>query len=419
MTLAKEAREALRDRLELVTRHLDLTERQLRLLAGIEAKIAGNVSAVAEAIGVSRPTVYAGLLDLEESASGQPVPVAYGKVRRSGGGRKALTYENPTLETDLENLVAPTTRGDPESPLLWTTKSLRKLAEELRAKGHEISHAMVSKLLKGLGYTLQANAKTDEGSDHVDRDAQFQYIAGEVASALASKQPAVSVDAKKKELVGNYRNAGREWHPSGEPEEVKVYDFVDKELGRATPYGIYDIAQDEGWVNVGIGPDTAEFAVESLRRWWHGMGKRLYPCANKLLITADGGGSNGHRVRLWKQQLQKFADELGMSIQVCHFPPGTSKWNKIEHRLFSMISMNWRGRPLLSYQVIVNLIGSTRTGRGHLVHAELDRTEYVTKKSVSEKEFAEIRLERHAFHGEWNYTIKPRTEAGTDGQLPD
>ena len=312
-----------------------------------------------------------------------------------------------TLQDDLERLIDPVTRGDPESPLRWTCKSVRKLAEELRRLGHATSHRMVAELLHDLDYSLQANRKTLEGTSHPDRDAQFAYINAKVQAALQAGEPVISVDAKKKELVGDFKNAGREWHPAGHAVPVRVYDFIIPALGRVTPYGVYDMARNAGWVNVGTDHNTAAFAVESIRRWWSAMGKTAYPQASSLLITADGGGSNGSRVRLWKLELQRLADETGVAIAVCHFPPGTSKWNKIEHRLFSFISQNWRGKPLVSHEVIVNLIAATTTKTGLQVVCQLDQHSYPVGLKVSQKAMEDINLRRDPFHGEWNYTILP------------
>jgi hypothetical protein len=318
---------------------------------------------------------------------------------------------DPGLLVALEGLVDPAARGDPQSPLRWTCKSLQQLARELGEQGHRISHVSVGILLKELGYSLQGNRKTLEGTDHPDRDAQFQYIQEKTQQALDAVQPVISVDTKKKELVGNYKNAGQEWRPQGEPEVVQVHDFVDKELGRANPYGVYDLAQNAGWVSVGTDHDTASFAVATIRRWWLGMGQPLYPDAKELMIMADGGGSNGSRVRLWKLELQGLADELNLQIRVCHFPPGTSKWNKIEHRLFSYISMNWRGRPLVSHEVIVNLIAATTTSKGLKVYAAIDPTPYPKGIKVTDAEFATIQIDRDNFHGEWNYVISPNKKS--------
>ncbi|MDR7926112.1 ISAzo13 family transposase [Acidithiobacillus thiooxidans] len=386
-----------------------LDERQRRLYAAVEAKVLGHggVKRVSEATGVARGSIMAGLKELKDPENRLP----QGRVRRSGGGRKRLVDRDPDLLVALEGLVDPAARGDPQSPLRWTCKSLKQLARELGEQGHRISHVSVGILLKELGYSLQGNRKTLEGTDHPDRDAQFRYIQEKTQQALDAVQPVISVDTKKKELVGNYKNAGQEWRPQGEPEVVQVHDFVDKELGRANPYGVYDLAQNAGWVSVGTDHDTASFAVATIRRWWLGMGQPLYPDAKELMITADGGGSNGSRVRLWKLELQGLADELNLPIRVCHFPPGTSKWNKIEHRLFSYISMNWRGRPLVSHEVIVNLIAATTTSKGLKVYAAIDPTPYPKGIKVTDAEFATIQIDRDNFHGEWNYVISPNKKS--------
>jgi Rhodopirellula transposase DDE domain len=394
-----------------------LNERQRRLLVAAEAKVLGRggVSAVSLATGVSRGTIKAGLDELELMAV-QPNQAANytftptPRTRRVGGGRKKLAAADDTLLSDLLALVEPTTRGDPQSPLRWTCKSLRNLAEELKARGHTVSHVVVGQLLKDQDYSLQANAKVIEGNQSPDRNAQFEHINATVAAALEANQPVISVDTKKKELVGAYKNTGQEWLPSGEPVQVKVHDFIDPELGRANPYGVYDIGADDAWVSVGTDHDTAAFAVQTIRRWWFSMGCQRYPQAKQLIITADGGGSNGHRVRLWKLELSRLAQETGLDIQVCHFPPGTSKWNKIEHRLFSFITMNWRGRPLISHEVIVNLIASTKTRSGLSVRAELDNANYPKGVLVSDREFEAINIERNEFHGDWNYCIRPGEE---------
>jgi hypothetical protein len=328
-------------------------------------------------------------------------------TRQAGAGRKKIETKDETLLPDLLALVDSTTRGDPESPLRWTCKSLRNLADELKAKGHTVSHVVVGKLLKNQDYSLQANVKVLEGNQSPDRNAQFEHINAAVAAALKANQPVISVDTKKKELVGAYKNAGQEWLPSGEPVKVKVHDFIDKELGRANPYGVYDIGADEAWVSVGTDHDTSAFAVQTIRRWWFSMGVQRYPEAKQLVITADGGGSNGHRVRLWKLELSRLAQETGLDIEVHHFPPGTSKWNKIEHRLFSFITMNWRGRPLISHEVIVNLIASTKTRSGLAVRAELDTAEYPKGLAVTDADLSAITIERSEFHGDWNYCIRP------------
>ncbi len=387
-----------------------LDERARRLWAAVEARAIGRggIIRVAEATGLSRGTIRAGLRELDAPASTDERRSPTGRLRRPGGGRKPLVDHDPDLLRDLEALVDPVTRGDPMSPLRWTCKSAAKLAEGLQSRGHAVSERTVNRLLHDLGYSLQANRKTIEGRQHPDRDAQFQYINRRVKAFQRQGQPVVSVDTKKKELVGPYRNGGREWQPKGEPEEVKVHDFIDKGLGKAIPYGVYDLAADAGWVSVGVDHDTAEFAVETLRRWWRNMGSRVYPQARRLLITADGGGSNGSRCRLWKVELQGFADETGLSVSVCHFPPGTSKWNKIEHRMFCHITENWRGRPLVSREVVVNLIGSTKTGAGLEVRAELDGGSYPVGREVTEQQIESLSIKREKFHGEWNYTIRPR-----------
>jgi hypothetical protein len=382
-----------------------LDERSRRLVAAAESLALGRggISAVSRATRMSRPVIRLGLGELEN-----PQTVVRGRVRRPGGGHKRIVETDSDLVGDLEGLVEPATRGDPESPLRWTCKSVRRLAEELKRQGHVISYPVVAELLRQQGYSLQGNRKSQEGDSHPDRNAQFEYINRKVKRFLASQQPVISVDTKKKELVGNFKNSGRELRPQGEPEKVRVHDFVIPELGRATPYGVYDLAQNTGWVSVGMDHDTAEFAVETIRRWWKDMGRPVYPQANRLLITADAGGSNGPRLRLWKVELQKLADQTGLRIAVCHFPPGTSKWNKIEHRLFSFISQNWRGKPLISFEVIVNLIAATTTARGLKVHAELNDQPYPAGTQIADKELAEVRLKRDKFHGEWNYEVHPR-----------
>jgi transposase len=385
-----------------------LNEATLRLWAAVEARALGRggVTTVAKASGLSRTTIYAGLRELDA----RPRAEAQGsdRIRARGGGRKRLINKDPGLLTDLDALVEPNTRGDPQSPLRWTCKSTPRLAEELQAKGHTVSQRTVCDLLAHLGYSLQATRKLREGGRHDDRDAQFAYIAAKVAQYQRDGDPVVSVDTKKKELVGDFKNAGREWQPKGQPEAVRVYDFIDPQLGKVAPYGVYDISANQGWVSVGITHDTAEFAVETIRRWWREMGRPLYPTARRLLITADCGGSNGYRVRLWRFALQRLADESATTIQVCHFPPGTSKWNKIEHRLFCHITQNWRGRPLLSREVVINLIGQTTTAAGLRIHAELDDNDYPAGIKVSDEMLADLALERDDFHGEWNYRLKPR-----------
>ena len=381
-----------------------LNERQRRLWAGAEANQLGfgGMAVVIRATGLAFLTVARGMREASQAPS---LPAE--RVRKSGGGRKASVGVDPELRRVLESLVEPLTRGDPESPLRWTCKSTRNLAKELKSQGYEISHATVASLLLDMGYSLQANRKTREGSKHPDRNAQFEYINKQAAAALDAQQPAISVDTKKKELVGDFKNGGQEWRPKGEPEEVRVHDFIDPELGRAIPYGVYDLARNAGWVSVGVDHDTAAFAVATIELWWKKMGRKVYPKARRLLITADGGGSNGSRVRLWKLELQRLSDRTGLTITVCHFPPGTSKWNKIEHRLFSFIGQNWRGKPLLTHATIVNLIAGTSNEKGLKVKCELDSRTYPPKIKVSDEQMSEIRLVPHPFHGEWNYTIKP------------
>src|SRR5512135_3756444 len=368
----------------------------------------GGISLVAAATELSRPMIRRGIAELQ-AGDQRPSPDQpdHPRIRRPGGGRYSVAATDRTLLQDLQRLIEPATRGDPMSPLLWTCKSTRNLADALVDLGHDLSHQTVGRLLVDLGYSLQANRKTEEGKDHPDRDAQFEHINRKVRSFQRRGQPVVSVDTKKKELVGNYRNPGQEWEPEGQPRRVRSKAFPDKELGKVAPYGVYDQTANEGWVNVGITHDTAEFAVGSLRRWWSRMGHQVYPEARELLVTADSGGSNGSRSRLWKVCLQELADELGLKISVCHFPPGTSKWNKIEHRMFCHITENARGRPLVSHEVVVNLIGSTRTGMGLRIQAELDTTSYETGVKVTNKELEAVRLKKDKFHGEWNYTILP------------
>ena len=380
-----------------------LDERQRRLLAAAEARSLGygGISRVSRACGLSRVTIQGALQELD---SPSPHP---DRARRPGGGRKKLRDSSPQLLKVLEELIAPETRGDPMSPLRWTCKSTRQLSEALEERGLTASYHAVGRMLHHLGYSLQATAKTLEGKQHPDRDAQFRYISTTCAAYIAEGQPVISVDTKKKELVGQYANRGREWQPAGDPERVNVHDFGDPGVGKAIPYGVYDVGWDLGWVNVGCDHDTAAFAVESIRRWWQAMGEESYPDAARLLICADGGGSNGYRLRLWKVELQRWADETGLEVTVCHLPPGTSKWNKIEHRLFSHITMNWRGRPLVSHQVVVELIAATRTATGLEVEARLDPGSYPTKVKVSKEQMKRVRLKPHEFHGEWNYTIEP------------
>lgn len=385
-----------------------MDERMRRQWAAAEARVLGwgGVSAVAVATGLSRPTIYAGLRELDLPPSERRE--AETRVRRVGGGRRPLAETDPGLLLALDALVDPVTRGDPESPLRWTCKSTQKLADELTREHHPVSARTVAALLREAGYSLQANRKTREGASHPDRNAQFEFISRSVRRFQKRAQPVISVDTKKKELVGDFRNAGREWQPRGEPEEVRIHDFRDALLGKAIPYGVYDVINDQGWVSVGIDHDTAQFAANSIRRWWTHMGQARFPRAHDLLITADGGGSNSYRSRLWKVALQELADALELKLCVCHFPPGTSKWNKIEHRLFSFITQNWRGRPLVTRQAIVNLIASTTTRTGLVVKAALDTEHYETAIKVSDEELARLRLKRDRFHGDWNYTLTPR-----------
>jgi Rhodopirellula transposase DDE domain len=367
----------------------------------------GGIAAVAQATGMSRTTIRKGIHEVQELYPDLADRVTPERVRQPGGGRHPLTEHDPTLKADLGRLVDPVTRGEPTSALLWTSKSTRTLAKELNRLGHAVSYRTVARLLLDLGFSLQANRKTREGKQHPDRDAQFQYINRQVRRFQRKGQPVVSVDAKKRELVGDFKNGGREWQPKGQPETVRTHDFRDKQLGVAIPYGVYDLTQNDGWVSVGIDHNTAQFAVESIRRWWQHMGSLGYPETSELLITADAGGSNGTRSRLWKLSLQELADELGLKITVCHFPPGTSKWNKIEHRMFCHITQNWRGRPLVSQAVIVNLIGDTTTETGLTINAELDPNSYENGIKVSDEEIATVQLKQHKFHGDWNYSISP------------
>jgi hypothetical protein len=399
--------ELAKQRFEMISWALD--ERLKRLYAAAEAKLLGHggITKISKATGLARITIHAGLKELDQrSVTSNDVP--NGKIRKSGGGRKKLLETSPAILEDLRKLVEPTTRGDPESPLLWTCKSLRTLAAELVSMGYKISHETTGLLLEKLGYSLQGNRKTLEGSNHPDRNAQFELINQKVKEVQSANNPVISVDTKKKELVGQYKNSGKTYRPKGDPEEVKVYDFVDEESGRANPYGVYDITNNVGCVSVGTDHDTSVFAVDTIRHWWNSMGKEKYKDATELMITADGGGSNGSRVRLWKVELQKFANEIGLPIRVSHFPPGTSKWNKIEHRMFCHISMNWRGRPLISHEVIVNLIANTTTNTGLKIMAHLNKNIYPIGIKVSNEEFSSINIARDEFHGEWNYIISPQ-----------
>lgn len=386
-----------------------LTERSRRLWAGSESMVLGHggIAAVERATGISRSTISRGIRELE---SGESAALSPDRTRRPGGGRTRATEKDATLVADLEVLVEPTTSGDPDSPLRWTSKSVRHLSAELQAMGHDVSHRLVANLLHECGYSLQANRKMREGPQHPDRDAQFRYISDQVRRFQKKHQPAVSVDTKKKELVGDFKNPGREWRPKDRPEPVRVHDFLIPGRGKAIPYGVYDLSRNEGWVSVGIDHDTASFAVKAISRWWKVMGRPVHPDATSLLITADAGGSNGPRVRLWKWELQQFANRTGLAITVCHFPPGTSKWNKIEHRLFSHIAMNWRGKPLVSLVAIVSLIGSTKTDGGLRVRSEIDRGKYPMGVVVTDQQMARIKLVPHSFHGDWNYTIHPNRQ---------
>ena len=388
---------------------LELDERRRRQWAAAEARDIGygGVSLVARATGLARSTIHAGLRELRTPAR-ERVAAAQ-RVRSTGAGRPAVTTTDPGLLAALLALIEPTTRGDPESPLRWTCQSTAQLADELRRQDHPVSPRTVATLLKGAGYSLQANRKTREGTAHPDRDAQFRYLNRCVRRAHHGGEPAISVDTKKKELVGDFKNGGRTWRPQGQPARVRVHDFLDPTLGKVIPYGVYDLANNQGWVSVGIDHDTAEFAANAIRTWWARMGRHRFPHARTLLITADAGGSNGPRSRLWKRSLQRLADDSGLTLIVCHFPPGTSKWNKIEHRLFSFISQNWRGTPLVSHQAIVNLIAATTTRAGLLVKAAIDTRRYDTAVKVSDEDFARLQIRPHRFHGDWNYTIVPRS----------
>jgi hypothetical protein len=385
-------------------------ERSRRHWAAAEAMVMGygGLSLVSEATGLAHNTIRSGIRELEAQSSGQEETLPEGRIRHPGGGRKQLTEKDPTLLSDLDRLMDPLTRGDPESALRWTSKSTGKIAEALCQQQHIISPDTVGRLLTAQGYSLQSTRKRFEGKQHPDRDGQFQYIATTVRDFHDRNQPVISVDTKKKELIGNFKNGGREWERRGKPVEVNVYDFVDKELGKAIPYGVYDILHNEGWVSVGIDHDTAQFAVASIRTWWEHMGKTRYPRAKELLVTCDGGGSNGRRSKLWKVELQKLSDELSLTIRVCHFPPGTSKWNRIEHRMFSFISKNWRGKPLLDRATVVNLIAGTSTKTGLRIDAALDTNTYPTKIKVPDAEMKKLNLHTEDFHGEWNYRLEPR-----------
>ena len=413
MELEHRSADSLKKKFERLSPHLD--ERMRRLWAANEAEALGRggIEAVAKATGIARSTIRRGIEELE----GRSEPAEAGRVRRAGGGRKPAAAAQPGLEAALKALARPATRGDPDSPLLWVSKSCRSLAAELARQGFKISHSLVAKLLRGLGFTLQANAKTREGGSHPDRDAQFEHIGKQAASFLADGQPVISVDTKKKENVGDYKNNGRTWRPKGAPEEAGVHDFMDKELGKASPYGVYDVANNIGWADVGISRDTGAFAVESIRRWWHHLGRDLFSDATRLLTAADGGGSNGARVRLWKVELQELAREIGVDIQVCHLPPGTSKRNRIEHKLFSFISMNWRGKPLRDVATIISLIAATTTRAGLKVYCSLDENVYEKGIKVTQEEIDALDIRRDDFHGEWNYTLLARPDASDDAVI--
>jgi len=390
-----------------------LDERMRRLVAAAESEAIGygGVTAVARATGVSRRAITEGMRELGQRRTASKAPSTQARIRREGAGRKRTVDKDPGLLEDLDRLVDPATRGDPESPLRWTCKSVRRLAEEFQQEGHAVSHQTVADLLHAMDYSLQANQKTLEGNQHSDRDEQFEYINRKAQRYLQQGEPVISVDTKKKELVGDFKNAGREWQPKGQPDPVRVHDFeiCEPDKGKVAPYGVYDLGRNVGWVSVGVDHDTAAFAVESIRRWWRWMGRPSYRKAKRLLITADSGGSNGARVRLWKWELQQLADETGLEISVCHFPPGTSKWNKIEHRLFSFISQNWRGKPLISHEVIINLIAATTSRTGLAVKSDVDSNIYPPGIKVSDQQMAELRLRRDTFHGDWNYRLLPRT----------
>jgi len=397
-----EKTDSISERNKILSPHLN--EKTKRLYNAAESKVLGHggIAIVSKATGVSRTTISTGLKELRDTKS-----IETNGIRRKGGGRRKNANKFPELKIELGKLIEPALRGEPDSPLMWTSKSLRKLSLELRSIGLNASHNLIGEILKEEGFSLQANRKTDEGKGHPDRNAQFEYIYSKVKEFQSQDQPVISVDAKKKELVGNFKNAGKELRRKKEPEKVKVYDFPSDAKGKAIPYGVYDMTHNKGWVSVGIDHDTAEFAVETIKKWWTQMGRQSYPDGKRLLITADGGGSNSSRSRLWKRELQKLSNDTGLIIEVCHFPPATSKWNKIEHRLFSYIAKNWRGKPLLSYEVIVNLIGSTTTNKGLNVTCQLDQNKYAVGIKVTDKEIGGFNLKRDEFHGEWNYKISP------------
>jgi hypothetical protein len=406
--LEPEVEETIQVKYEQLAPYLNETSK--RIWAAVEALSLGHggVTSVCRATGLSRTTIHAGINELESAETGRFAIEDYGAVRRKGGGRKPVTESDPTVLEDLEQLIDPATRGDPESPLRWTSKSTTKLAQQLQVKGHPVSQRTVCRLLWEMGYSLQSNRKTQEGKSPVERDAQFEQISQSVKAFQQRQQPVISVDAKKKELIGNYKQTGAEWEPQGEPTLVKTHDFADKQLGKVIPYGVYDLSLNQGWVSVGIDHDTAQLAVATIGQWWEQMGQVAYPNATELLITADCGGSNNYRTRLWKWELQQLATNLGLTLQVCHFPPGTSKWNKIEHRLFAQITQTWRGRPLVSREVVVNLIANTTPSTGLKVRAALDEGEYPTGIKITEEQFNSIHLETDDFHGEWNYKILPQ-----------
>lgn len=387
-----------------------LDERTLRIWSAVEAESLGRggITRISQATSLSRTTIYKGIAELSKKRRPKKAKEEHKRIRKPGGGRTKLKDKEPGLLQDLDSILEPVTRGDPESPLRWTCKSTIKIAEELRAQGYQVSQRTVCDLLYDLGYSLQSNRKIREGSQHPDRNDQFLYISKTVKEFQAKGEPVISVDTKKKELIGEFKNSGQEWRKKGKPIEVNIHDFADPMLGKVIPYGVYDITANKGWINIGITHDTAEFAVESIRRWWYEMGKPMYPDASELLITADCGGSNGRRVRLWKLELQRLSEEVGLVIHVCHFPPGTSKWNKIEHRMFCFITKNWRGRPLTSREVVVNLISNTTTRKGLEIIAKLDESKYATGIKVTDEQFESIALEKDDFHGEWNYKIKLR-----------
>lgn len=396
----------LQEKFALLLPHLDEKSKRLYLASEAIGLGRGGISKTARLTGFSRVTITSGIKELRMADVKEKGP---GNIRKAGGGRKKLINKEPGLIEAVREIVSPHTVGNPMNTLLWTSKSTRKLSEELKSRGYNASYNVVNRILSSEGFSLQGNKKVDEGGKHEDRDAQFCHINRAAKEFIDSKDPVISVDCKKKELVGNYKNTGQEWHPKGEAPEVKVYDFVDKELGKAVPYGVYDIEQNEGWVSVGINHDTAKFAVSTIRNWWHEMGIKMYKNSKRLLITADGGGSNSSRSKLWKTEIQSLSNELNMEIVVSHYPPGTSKWNKIEHKMFSYISMNWRAKPLISLQVIVNLIAATTTTKGLLIKSKIDEAIYEKGIKVTDAELRKINIKQNDFHGEWNYTIAPNT----------